>query len=217
MKRKKTNKLNLSLSPVDALTNTQAKVLDCDKHMVLHGCAGTGKTFLSSYLAYYDLLRNKYDRILYIRSAVSTRDIGFLPGSEKEKMSVYKLPYIDIASKLFGRDDAYGVLETHGMVKFEPTSFVRGRSLENSFIIVDECQNMSFHELDSLITRVGEDSRIVFCGDYAQSDLPNNGIREFFSVLSKMKEFNSFEFFLEDVVRSSFVKSYLYAKSSSRG
>lgn len=212
-KTNKNNKLSLTLTPVEAKNEKQKKVLRSSKNLVLDGCAGTGKTFLASLLAYQGLTANEFDRVIFIRSAVSTRDIGFLPGSEKEKMAVYKLPYIDITAELYGRGDAFDVLEKHGVVQFEPTSFIRGRTLRDAFVIVDECQNMSYHELDSLITRLDNNSRIVFCGDrVAQNDLPNNGFKQFHQVLSTMDEFETVTFNLEDIVRGDLVKSYLRAK-----
>ncbi len=212
-KNNKTNKLSLNLRHVEPLNDKQAKVLYSDSNLALDGCAGTGKTFLASALAYQGLASNEFDRVIFIRSAVSTRDIGFLPGSEKEKMAVYKLPYIDITAELYGRGDAFHILENHGVVHFEPTSFIRGRTLRDAFVIVDEAQNMSFHELDSLITRLDNNSRIVFCGDrVAQNDLPNNGFKDFHKVLNTMKQFETVTFGLEDIVRGELVKSYLEAK-----
>lgn len=212
MAYKKKKQLNLSLTRIDALTETQEKVLSCNKNMALMGCAGTGKTFLATFLAYKAMLREEYEKVLFIRSAVATRDIGFLPGTEKEKMAVYKTPYIEATKELFGRGDAWEILELQRRVSFEPTSFVRGRNLDDTFIIVDESQNMTFHELDSLVTRLGPNSKIIFCGDAAQADLPKNGISDFFNILDKMDEFSLFTFGLEDIVRSDLVKSYLTTK-----
>ena len=209
----KNNKLNLILSDISAKNEKQKKVLSSEKNLVLDGCAGTGKTFLATWLAYKGLTAQDFDRVIFIRSAVSTRDIGFLPGSEKEKMNVYKLPYIDITSELYGRSDAFDLLEKHGVVQFEPTSFIRGRTLRDAFVIIDECQNMSYHELDSLITRLDNNSRIIFCGDrVAQNDLPNNGFKQFHTILSKMSEFDTVTFDLDDIVRGNLVKSYLRTK-----
>lgn len=212
-KNNKSNKLNLNLNHIEPLNEKQSRVLKSDSNLILDGCAGTGKTFLASVLAFQGLTREDFDRVVFLRSAVSTRDIGFLPGSEKEKMAVYKLPYIDITAELYSRGDAFDVLEKHGVVTFEPTSFIRGRTLRDAFIIVDEAQNMSFHELDSLITRLDNNSRIVFCGDrIAQNDLPNNGFKEFHEIVSKMREFQTVTFGIEDIVRGELVKSYLKTK-----
>lgn len=212
MSRKKSNKSNLSLINITAKNDKQKKVLSSNKNLVLTGSAGTGKTFLASWLGFNSLFNGDFDRVLFIRSAVPTRDIGFLPGNEKEKMQVYTLPYIDLCSELFECGTAYSSLEKEGKIAFEPTSFVRGRTYRNSFIIVDECQNMTFHELDSLITRLDEGSKIVFCGDTKQADLGKNGFDAFFNILTNMPEFETVKFDIEDVVRGGLVKSYLRGK-----
>ena len=212
-KTKKSNKLNFDLMSVSAMNERQKNVLSSDNNQVLFGSAGTGKTFLATYLALKGLLNGDYERILFIRSAVSTRDIGFLPGTEKEKMAVYETPCIDNCNKLLQNGSAYEVLKLKGIISFAPTSFVRGTEFRNTFVIVDECQNMTFHELDSLITRLDDDSTIIFCGDTEQSDLNSNGFFNFMQVLEDMYEFDSTEFSIEDVVRSGLVKSYLRAKS----
>lgn len=217
MSRKKTqkfDKLNLELKSIEAKNDKQKKVLSCEKDMLLIGSAGTGKTFLASWIAFHGLRQKLYDRVIFYRSAVSTRDIGFLPGNEKEKMSVYEEPYRDICSELFQNGSCYDQLKNVGMVSFEPTSFVRGRTLRNSFVIVDECQNMTLHELDSLITRLDDDSRIIFCGDIEQADLYKNGLASFFGIIKSMREFDTFNFSIDDVVRGERVKSYLRAKSN---
>lgn len=211
-KKKNNNKSNLSLSNITALNDKQKRVLQSNNNLVLTGSAGTGKTFLASWIGFNELLKDNFDRVLYIRSAVPTRDIGFLPGNEKEKMQVYTKPYVDICSELFSCGTAYYSLEREGRIGFEPTSFVRGRTYKNSFIIVDECQNMTFHELDSLITRLDDDSRIVFCGDTRQADLGKNGFDSFFKIINSMSEFDSVKFDIEDVVRGGIVKNYLERK-----
>ena len=153
-----------------------------------------------------------YEKLVLIRSAVPTRDIGFLPGNEKEKASVYEEPYKDICIELFQRGDAYQILKTKGLVHFMTTSFIRGVTLRNATIIIDECQNMSFHELDSIITRVGQECRIIFCGDFRQADLQKNGLRDFIRILKAMECFDIIDFEINDIVRSNFVKDYIIAK-----
>tara|TARA_X000000950_G_scaffold270868_1_gene351228 strand:- start:2809 stop:3468 length:660 start_codon:yes stop_codon:yes gene_type:complete len=203
----------LSLHEIEPLTKNQLLAFESQQHLVLHGVAGTGKTFISSYLAYDDMAKGMYDRLILIRSAVPTRDIGFLPGNEKEKSAVYEAPYKDIAIELFQRGDAYEILKTKGLVHFMTTSFIRGVTLRDAVILVDECQNMSFHELDSIITRVGENCRVIFCGDFRQSDLKTNGLNDFFRVLRSMKQFDFVDFEIKDIVRSDFVKSYITART----
>jgi len=189
-----------------------------NKNLVLHGLAGTGKTFISLYLALEEVLDKSTDPtdIFIVRSIVSTRDIGFLPGDEQEKVSIYEAPYRSICSELFNVPDAYESLKAQGTIKFISTSFVRGITINKSVVIVDECQNLNFHELDSIITRVGQNSRIIFCGDYTQTDLTREndrkGILKFMEILSHIKEFETVEFMIDDIVRSDFLKSYIIAK-----
>ena len=202
---------SLSLQEIEPLTQNQLKAFDSEKHLVLHGVAGTGKTFISCYLAFDDMIKNLYEKFIILRSAVPTRDIGFLPGTEKEKTAIYEEPYKDICVELFQRGDAYEILKTKNLVNFMTTSFIRGITLKNSVILVDECQNMSFHELDSIITRVGENSRIIFCGDFRQSDLAKNGLQDFFRILKAMGQFDLIDFEVKDIVRSGFVKDYITA------
>ena len=148
---------------------------------------------------------------------MSTRDIGFLPGDEQEKVSIYEAPYRSICRELFGLKDAYDSLKQQNNVKFMSTSFIRGITINNAVIIVDECQNLNFHELDTIITRVGQDSKIVFCGDFSQTDLTRtnerNGLMDFLQILQEMEEFNCIEFNIGDIVRSGFVRNYLIQKT----
>lgn len=204
---------SLVLTEVEPLTRNQVKAFDSTKHLILHGLAGTGKTFISSYLAFDDMAKGSFEKLVIIRSAVPTRDIGFLPGTEKEKSSVYEEPYKDIANEIFGRGDAYGILKQKSLVEFMTTSFIRGITLKHAVILIDECQNMSFHELDSIITRMGQGCRVIFCGDFRQADLKQNGMQDFMKILKRMGEFDFIEFEIEDIVRSEFVKNYIIAKN----
>lgn len=218
-KRKQQN--GLYLQEIEPITDTQQKVFDSylsGKNIMCHGVAGTGKTFISSYLAIRDII-DKYDEketLQIIRSVVPTRDMGFLPGSTKEKARVYEAPYYAIFSELFGRGDAYEVLKQRGQVQFTTTSFVRGMTFNDSIIIVDECQNMTYHELDSVITRLGDNCRVIFCGDFRQSDFrwddERQGIMDFMKIIKKMKSFDFIEFHKEDIVRSDLVKEYIISK-----
>lgn len=204
----------LTLSEIEPLTQNQVAAFESDKHLVLHGVAGTGKTFISCYLAFDDMIKSSYNKLIIIRSAVPTRDIGFLPGNEKEKSAIYEEPYKDICVELFQRGDAYEILKTKSLVNFMTTSFIRGVTLRNAVIIVDECQNMSFHELDSIITRVGEECRIIFCGDFRQSDLSKNGLKDFIRIVKAMDQFDLIDFEIKDIVRSGFVKDYITVKTN---
>jgi len=212
-KRDALSALNFYLKEIEPLTKSQVAVFDSDKHLMLHGCAGTGKTFISLYLALDDLQKEEYSRIVLVRSAVPTREMGFLPGTEDEKSKVYEAPYVSIMQELFSRgDNPYGQLKQKGVINFLTTSYIRGTTFNDSVIIVDECQNMTFHELDSIITRVGKNCRIIFCGDFFQSDLKNSGLKDFIRIIKGMYEFDFIEFGISDIVRSDFVRSYLTEK-----
>lgn len=188
------------------------------KHLLLHGIAGTGKSFMAMYLALEEVLdaSSIYDRLIIVRSIVPTRDIGFLPGTEEEKTAVYEAPYRSICSTLFDNEQAYDSLKEQGKIVFTNTSFIRGLNIDKAIVIVDETQNLSFHELDSVITRMGNDTRTMFCGDYRQSDLQKQqekrGIKDFMKILYEMSYFSCIEFEAEDIVRSTFVKDYIIAK-----
>ena len=197
------------------------------QHIVAFGCAGTGKTFISLYNAIQDVLSDKtpYDKIYLVRSLVATREIGFLPGDHEDKADIYQIPYKNMVKYMFQMpSDAdfemlYGNLKAQESIKFWSTSFIRGTTLDNAIVIVDEFQNLNFHELDSIITRVGENSKIMFCGDASQSDLTKtndrNGIVDFMSILRKMISFDIIEFGVDDIVRSGLVKEYIIAKLES--
>ena len=215
------------LIDIDPLTDNQKKLFDSyaeQKHLVAYGCAGTGKTFITLYNALREVLDEKtpYEKIYLVRSLVATREIGFLPGSYDDKSDIYQIPYKNMVKYMFQMPSdvdfemLYGNLKSQETIKFWSTSFLRGTTLDNSIIIVDEFQNMSYHELDSIITRVGENSKIMFCGDASQSDLQKtnerNGIIDFMSVLRKMPSFDIIEFGVDDIVRSGLVKEYIIAK-----
>lgn len=186
--------------------------------LVLHGCAGTGKTFIAFALALQALTEHDCQQVVIMRSAVPTRDIGFMPGNEHEKLRVYEGPYGKIVSDIYGRGDAYDILKQKGQVVFTSTSFIRGLTLDNSVVIVDESQSMTFHELDSIVTRAGENTRIIFCGDTRQSDLvrvtDRQGFVNFMKVLDHTKDYEHVEFTSQDIVRSDKVKRYIMAKEA---
>lgn len=211
------------IKKIQPITSTQEILFDDYKrgyNIAAIGTAGTGKTLCALYLALSDVIEsNKYEKVIIIRSAVQTREQGFMPGSLKEKISYYETPYIDIVNDLFGKADAYSILKQKGCIEFMSSSFVRGLTFDNSIIVVDECQSMTYHELDSIITRVGESSKIVFCGDMKQDDLKQSknradvsGLKDFIRVISKIDSFEVIEFGVSDIVRSGLVKEYIIAK-----
>ena len=211
------------LKKFDPLTDNQKKFFDAykigDYFIALHGVAGTGKTFCALYKAIEEVLdkSNPFSKIIVVRSAVQSRDMGHLPGDVAEKMEIYEQPYRQICETLFGRKDAWDRLEEQGYVKFISTSFIRGMSFDDAIIIVDEMQNMTYEEIDTVMTRVGYRSKIIWCGDYRQTDLNKkkndvSGILKFFDIAQHMSSFTRIEFTVDDIVRSSLVKDYILAK-----
>lgn len=185
--------------------------------MMLHGAAGTGKTFIAMYKALEEVMDkgNPYQKVVLVRSVVPSRDIGHLPGDEKEKTDVYLAPYKATCQQLFNTDQAYERLVEQKNIEFMITSFVRGITIDNAVIIVDECQNMNFQELSSIMTRVGENTKIIFCGDFKQTDLckknDQSGLRDFVEIIKHMPSFRSIEFEIEDIVRSDLVREFIVA------
>ena len=216
------------LNQIKPVTESQKVVFETYKNgmnQFLFGCAGTGKTFISLYLALQDVLKNEtpYDKVIVVRSLIPTREIGFLPGDEEDKAALYQVPYSNMMQFMFEQPNEqafsmlYDRIKAQGSFYFLSTSFLRGLTFDNSIIIVDECQNLNFHELDTIITRVGQDSKIMFCGDFGQTDLTKmnerNGLMNFLQILQEMEEFNCTEFDIGDIVRSGFVRNYLINKT----
>ena len=226
MKRKKPVNADYLVN-IEPITDNQKILFDsykAGKHIIAYGSAGTGKTFVTLYNALKDVLDEKtpYERIYIVRSLVSTREIGFLPGDHEDKSDIYQVPYKHMVKYMFQMssdadfDMLYGNLRAQDTIKFWSTSFLRGTTLDNAIVIVDEFQNLNFHELDSIITRIGEDSKIYFCGDATQTDLQKtnerNGIVDFMKIIRSMPSFDLIEFGIDDIVRSGLVKEYLIAK-----
>ena len=225
MKRKPIN--SGYLTQIKPLTPSQEKVFDAfskQKNLYLYGAAGTGKTFIGMYLALQEILneQSSYDKLYIVRSLVPTREIGFLPGDHDDKAELYQIPYQNMVRYMFKMpDDAsfdmlYANLKAQETISFWSTSFLRGTTLDNSIVLVDESQNLNFHELDSIITRLGVNTKIIFAGDAAQTDLvktnERNGILDFMKIIQGMDEFEMVEFGIQDIIRSGLVKSYLINK-----
>ena len=226
MKRKKPINADM-LRDIDPLTENQQKLFDSyteGKNIIAYGAAGTGKTFITLYNALCDVLdpSTPYEKIYIVRSLVSTREIGFLPGDHEDKSTLYQIPYKNMVKYMFELPSAadfemlYGNLKAQETISFWSTSFIRGTTFDRAIIIVDEFQNLNFHELDSIITRLGVNTKIIFAGDAAQTDLvktnERNGILDFMKIIQGMDEFEMVEFGIQDIVRSGLVKSYLINK-----
>ena len=225
---KKNKEINHNnLVAIKPITDNQKIVFNSfkkNKNQFLFGAAGTGKTFCALYLAMQSVmdLKSPYEKVVLVRSLIPTREIGFLPGDEEDKAALYQVPYQNMVQFMFEQpneqsfNNLYDRLKGQGTLYFLSTSFLRGLTFDNAVIIVDECQNMNFHELDTIITRVGQDSLIMFCGDFDQTDLQRtnekNGLHDFLRILEEMEEFNCTEFTIGDIVRSGFVRSYLINK-----
>lgn len=229
MATKNNKEINLNtMLAIKPITDNQKVVFNSwkkGKNQFLFGAAGTGKTFVTLYLALQDVLdlKKPYDKVILVRSLIPTREIGFLPGDEEDKSALYQVPYQNMVQFMFEMPNAqafnglYDKLKSQASLFFLSTSFLRGLTFDNAIIIVDECQNMNFHELDTIITRVGQESKICFCGDFDQSDLQKtnekNGLHDFLRILEDMDEFNCTEFTIGDIVRSGFVRNYLINKT----
>lgn len=216
------------LIDIEPLTDNQKKLFDAyekGQNLFAYGAAGTGKTFITMYLALRDVLDSStpYEKLYIVRSLVATREIGFLPGDHEDKSSLYQIPYKNMCKYMFELpsdadfDMLYGNLKGQETISFWSTSFIRGTTLDNAIVLVDEMQNLNFHELDSIITRIGENSKIIFCGDATQSDLikthEKNGILDFMKIIRAMEyDFSSVEFGVDDIVRSGLVKNYIVTK-----
>tara|TARA_Y100001938_G_scaffold148759_1_gene233410 strand:+ start:1781 stop:2536 length:756 start_codon:yes stop_codon:yes gene_type:complete len=226
MKRKKPYNVDMMV-PIEPITTNQKLAFEAykeGKNLFLYGAAGTGKTFITLYNALRDVLDpiTPYTKVVLVRSLVSTREIGFLPGDHEDKSFLYQIPYKNMVKYMFELptdqefEMLWGNLKTQESVTFWSTSFIRGTTLDDSIIIVDESQNLNFHELDSIMTRCGENCKIMFCGDAAQTDLvktnEKNGILDFQKIIQRMPEFDLVEFNINDIVRSGLVKSYLVSK-----
>lgn len=215
------------MKQVKPMTENQEKLFQSyqeGKNLLAIGSAGTGKTYISLYLAIKDVMaKNDYKEIIIVRSSVQSREQGHMPGNAKEKMAHFEMPYVDIVNDLFDRGDGYQIMKQKGLIRFMSTSFVRGLTFDNALIIVDEIQNMNYGELKTISTRIGDGSRIIFCGDTKQNDLlfsknrsDISGLIQFKRVIDRMKDscFDTIEFTPEDIVRSGFVKHFIIAEES---
>ena len=210
----------LQLREIEPKTHAQSQLFDAfydGYHLVAMGTAGTGKSFLSVYLgleAVFDP-HSEYKKVLICRSCVPSRDIGFLPGTEEEKISVYKRPYQSIVQELFKRDDAWEILEKKNVIEFCSTSFLRGTTIDNTIIFVDEIQNLAYNEIHNVVTRIGRNSALVLAGDFDQSDLDveESGVKDFYEIAKKIQGFKIVTFQERDIVRNDFIKDYIIAKN----
>ena len=212
----------MQIHQINPITKNQVKAFDSwneGENLVLAGSAGTGKTFIAMYLALRSSLEQStpYYKVIVVRSIVATRDMGYLPGTKEEKVEPFEAPYKSICLELFDYDNAaYNKLINSHQMEFITTSFVRGTQLNNAIVIVDEMQNLNFHELDSVITRIGQNCRVIFSGDYHQSDfkdaLERDGIQRFLRIVERLKNFSVITFGWDDIVRSGFLRDYIMTK-----
>lgn len=215
-----TTQNTMGLKPIQPKTDNQAKAFNGFKNnnLLLHGFAGTGKTFIALYLALKAMQNKEFKQVIIVRSAVSTRDIGFMPGNAAEKMKNFETPYFSLVNKLYGRGDAYDILKQKKQIVFMPTTFIRGIEFDDTVVIIDEAQNMSDHELHSVITRLGNNSKMIICGDIRQDDLSSARFKEFsglakiMKILKKMNAIHTIEFMEDDIVRGEFMKEYIIAR-----
>lgn len=217
-------KLHFELKYIQPITDNQVSTFqayDRGDNLFLHGCAGTGKTFVSIYLALKEIEagRSRRKKLVIIRSAQSSKDIGFLPGDEKRKLEVYEAPYRAICAELYHRDDAYEILKQKGIVEFHSTSFLRGTTIDDAIIVIDECQNTRYTELRTVLTRTGDHSRVILCGDTKQDDLTSerykeaSGLSDMMRVFNRMGDMTSIQFEIDDIVRSGFVRDFIIAEN----
>lgn len=224
MKFPRIQQLNFELNHIQPITDNQIKTFQAynqGDNLFLHGCAGTGKTFISMYLALKEIEdgRSRRNKLVIIRTAQSSKDIGFLPGDEKRKLEVYEVPYKAICAELYHRDDAYEILKQKGLIEFHSTSFLRGTTIDNSIILIDECQNQRYVELRTVLTRTGDRSRVILCGDTKQDDLTSerykesSGLADMMRVFGRMNDMSAVQFEIDDIVRSGFVRDFIIAEN----
>lgn len=224
MKFPSIQQLHFELKQIQPITDNQVKTFNAyneGENLFLHGCAGTGKTFISIYLALKEIEngRSRRRKLVIIRTAQSSKDIGFLPGSEKQKLEVYEAPYKAICAELYHRDDAYDILKQKGIIEFHSTSFLRGTTIDDAIILVDEVQNQRYVELRTVLTRTGDRSRVILCGDTKQDDLTSERYKESSGLSDMMKVFNfmgsmtTVQFEIDDIVRSGFVRDFIIAEN----
>jgi predicted ribonuclease YlaK len=212
---------HFSVKKIKPLTENQEKTFNEygeGNHLVLSGSAGSGKSFLAMYLGLKDLLQENshYNKLIIIRSAVPSRDLGFVPGTLEEKAKIYQEPYMNIVNELIGRGDAWHFLMNKEIIQFQTTSFLRGLTFSDCIIVFDEFQSATFHEIDTVLTRVGDNCRFMLCGDFNQNDLnikkEKSGFTDIIRILDRLDNIAHIKFGIQDVVRSGFVREYLAAK-----
>lgn len=211
----------LNLKSIVALTDNQDRTFEAfynGKNLLLHGFAGTGKTFLSIYMSLRELYNHDtlYHKLLLVRSAVPARDLGFMPGSLEEKIELYEAPYKAICYEITGNPKAYEEFKKLGLIEFVSTSYIRGTTLNDCIIIVDEIQNCDWGELSTIVTRLGRNCKIIFCGDFRQTDfrhheaISRKDVIDFMDIIRRMKkDFEVIEFGANDIVRNSLVKNFI--------
>lgn len=210
------------MKAIKPLTRNQELVFDLyadGYNLILNGFAGCGKTMVAIYLALNEILdpESPYEKLMIVRSCSPTKNTGFLKGSLEEKEAVYEIPYSPIFDKIFKKKNQYKFMKEAGIVEFESTSYMRGVTLDNTIVVFDEVSSATYHEISTIITRLGNNSKVVLCGDSLQNDLIyernlQSGYEKFIKISNMMPDFRSVNFTVDDCVRSDFVKSFLIAE-----
>jgi phosphate starvation-inducible PhoH-like protein len=191
-------------------------------NIVAVGSAGTGKTYLALYLALKDVIESKlHSKIIIVRSNVPTRNSGFLPGSLEEKNEIYALPFRQITNTLCENGSAWDILSKKKIIEFVSTSYIRGLTFDDSIVIVEEVQNLDAEEIKTVLTRAGENTQLVICGDSKQGDLFRSREKSGFELLMYIADnmpghIDLINFLPRDIVRSGFVKKLLLLLEDSK-
>ena len=220
-KQNQAQQQSLELKYITPKTTSQHQTFEAfydGYHPILMGCAGTGKSFISVYLGLESVFdaHTSFKKLAIVRSAVPSRELGFLPGDEAGKISSYKRPYVQIVNELLGRADGFEILEKKGIIEFVSTSFLRGTTINDTVIFLDEIQNLSSTELHTVVTRIGKNSALILAGDFFQNDLSDNesGLKEFYEIAKRVKNFKIINFSEKDILRNEFIKEYIIAKNA---
>lgn len=203
-----------SIAKVEAKNEKQRQYLESiEKNTLTFGIgpAGTGKTFLAVYQALCHLWSKKVHRIIITRPVMEAGEkLGYLPGDLNEKMDPYVRPIFDAMIDMIGIDEMKKKIDS-GRIEIAPLAFMRGRTFNDCFVILDEAQNCTYEQLKMALTRLGHGTKCIVNGDPAQSDLPNSGLKATIAALANMDDVGKVRFTAVDVERSEIVKKLVVA------